>query len=179
MRNRPSAAATRGPALWLAAVIPAIIVAVVTCSDSSSTTPGAADSGNAPATVGPGECPDVAPKPGDGCVLPEGTTCAFGCSLFARCAKGVWSFGGNVASTSCPTDYPVSGSACSCFPATIACNYGSTDCSAPDASTNRSVASCPNGTWVIETFPCSDASSVTPPADAGADVQGDAAAEAD
>jgi hypothetical protein len=63
----------------------------------------------------------------------------------------------------------------------VECTYGSTDCTAPDASANTTVASCVDAgagqaaRWSLRTFACA-------PGDAGidgADVQRDADAEAD
>lgn len=168
---------------WLGAMISTIVVALVTCTDDSPKVAESSDSGAEAAVVAAGQCPSNAPVAGDGCAFPEGTTCSFGTcnAVIAECTKGVWRFGTNVGTApSCPSDFPQTGAACpTCFPADLSCNYGSTDCSLPDASTNRSVASCPKGVWEIETFPCSDASSIGAPQDAGADVQGDAGPDVD
>lgn len=140
------------------------------------------DSGVPPAVLGDSVCPDVGPDAGESCVLPEGTTCAFGAcgSRIAQCTRGAWRYSGNPPPRPpCPKDFPASQSACPpCWPSGLECTYGSSDCSAPDASANTTVASCVDGgdgqpqRWVLRSFPCA----IT---DAGADVQGDADADAD
>jgi hypothetical protein len=146
------------------------------CSDDLDANPTGPDSGGPPGTLGDSVCPDAAPEAGEGCLLPEGTTCAFGAcgSSIARCATNAWRYAGNPAPRPpCPTDFPASESACPpCWPAEVSCTYGSSDCSKPDASTNTTVASCPNGRWTTQSFPCAVS-------DAGADVQGDAGPDAD
>ncbi|MBX3229583.1 MAG: hypothetical protein KIT84_04550 [Labilithrix sp.] len=157
---------------WLA-VIPAITLAVATCDDATTASDGPPDSGTNPGVLDQGKCPDAAPLPGATCSVPEGTTCRFDeCSLsIAQCTRGTWRFGARPPSVLCPTRFPTPGEACpACFSAEAECVYGSLDCSAPDASVNRSRARCPSGTWEVTTEPC---------ADAGSDVQGDAAPDSD
>jgi hypothetical protein len=179
------------------------------CGDGGLAPSAEADSGSAPAAVGEGICPRSAPAPSAACVLPEGTTCAFGAcgTPIAQCIHGAWLYGGNPPPRPpCPDPAPPAPeSACPpCWPADVTCRYGSEDCSSADASANRTVASCPNGVWLLEFSPCAapppparpasgdggadaDAADVADaaaePADAdsddGADVQGDAEADAD
>jgi hypothetical protein len=139
------------------------------------------DSGGPLGALGDSVCPDVAPDAGAGCVLPEGTTCAFGAcgALFARCSFGIWRYSGNPTSRPpCPQDFPASDSLCPpCWPQGAECVYGSSDCSAPDASANTTVASCVLGAdqqerWSLRSSPCAIS-------DAGADVQRDAEPDAD
>ena len=153
----------------------------VACGDDPGTSPDDSDSGSPLGVLGDSVCPDAAPEAGEGCVLPEGTTCSFGvCSPIARCSRGAWRYSGNPQPRPpCPKDFPASESACPpCWPTGLECTYGSSDCSAPDASANTTVASCVDGgadrplRWVLRSFPCG----IT---DAGADVQGDAAPDAD
>jgi len=128
-----------------------------------------------PEMVGEGICPARAPDAGEGCLLPEGTTCAFGTCSIAQCTRGAWRYSGNPEPQPlCPDpDPPASDSVCPpCWDPSATCAYGSEDCTKADASANRTVASCPNGLWVLEFFPCA-------PMDAGADVQGDAGADSD
>ncbi|MBX3190597.1 MAG: hypothetical protein KF819_26590 [Labilithrix sp.] len=146
------------------------------CSDDVTPTPSDDDAGGEAGSVDRGQCPLEAPAPGSTCLLPEGTTCDFGrCgTLLAQCSRGVWRFGGNTAPLPpCPEPAPNAGVACPrCWPAEISCTYGSIDCSAEDASTRTTIASCPEGTtWVVETRPCRDGG--------GPDVQGDAEPDAD
>lgn len=177
---------TFGPVKPLAVLGVALSVAsriAVGCTDEVPVDKARPDSGAPPAALGESVCPDVAPAPGEACLLPEGTTCAFGAcgSPIAKCTLGAWRYSGNPDSgnpTPCPKDFPASESACPpCWPSGVECTYGSTDCSAPDASANRTVASCVGGPgeplrWSLRSSPCA----VT---DAGADVQGDADADAD
>lgn len=128
-----------------------------TVADDSGT---ADDTGTAPSI-----CPLIAPEAGEGCLLPEGTTCAFGAcgTPIAECRLGAWRYGGNPPPRPpCPAEPPPAESACPpCWPASIACDYGT--CGDGDASTtNKALAACPNGTWVLSFVACSDA---------GADVQ--------
>jgi hypothetical protein len=163
----------------LAGVVATIAVA---CTDEAKLETARPDSGTPPAVVGDSVCPDLAPDGGSECVLPEGTTCAFGAcgSSIAECTRGVWQYSGNPApAPPCPKDFPASESACPpCWPTNAECTYGSSDCSAPDASTNTTVASCSSASsteprvWRLRTFPCAIV-------DAGADVQGDAGPDAD
>lgn len=167
-------------------MIPWIVVAVATsCSDDptrGATTP---DGGAPPGQLASGVCPDAAPEAGADCVLPEGTTCSFaacGASI-AQCTRGIWRFGGNPppsldAATVCPKDFPAPLSPCPCFPASVACRYGT--CEGADATASVSSATCNDaGLWsisIVETCPARDAGA---PSDAGADVQHDAAADVD
>lgn len=184
---------------WLAAVIPLIAVAVATsCSDDPTAPSGTPDSGAQPGQLGQSFCPDAAPEAGEGCVVPEGTTCSFGaCSeaTIAQCTRGAWRFGGNPPPlASCPSDFPVSGQTCpACFPANLRCRYGT--CDGADATANVSSASCDGGVWsisIVETCPPRDSglgdssadagpkdAGPDGPKDAGADVQGDADADVD
>lgn len=158
---------------WLFAVIPTIIVAVARCTDEQTQPDASPDSGTTPGAVGQGVCPDAAPSAGESCVLPEGTTCAFGVctSAIAQCSLGTWRLGGGPpARAACPVDFPVSGDNCPpCFSEDVACVYGSNDCS---VSANRSTAVCDSGAWEITTTACTIM-------DAGADVQRDADADSD
>ena len=158
---------------WLGAVIPAIMMAVVTCNDDTTTaTPDARPVGP-PGALGASTCPDAAPRVGESCLLPEGTTCAFGAcnTTIAQCSFGSWRFGGSPpVRAACPVDFPVSGEACpACFSPEVSCTYGSENCA---VSANRSVARCEAGVWDIKTTACSIN-------DAGADVQRDAGPDSD
>jgi hypothetical protein len=157
----------------------------VACTDEVPAEKPRSDAGGTPATLGDSVCPNLAPTPGERCLLPEGTTCAFGAcgSSIAQCTLGAWRYSGNpdsgnLASQPCPKDFPASESACPpCWPSGLECTYGSSDCSAADASANRTVASCVADPgeplrWSLRSFPCGIM-------DAGADVQGDAAPDAD
>lgn len=162
----------------VAAGATALVVATLVfaaCTDDASSEPAVPDADGLVSSLGESVCPDAAPAPGEGCVLPEGTTCAFGAcgSPIASCVVGAWRYGGNPAARPpCPKDFPASDSPCpACWPSGASCTYGSSDCSQPDASTNTTIASCPGGRWFLATFPCST--------DAGADVQGDAEPDAD
>jgi hypothetical protein len=152
------------------------------CGDEPGARPASAEGGGAPGLLGDSVCPETAPDAGARCVLPEGTTCAFGAcgSSIAQCSLGAWRYSGNPPPRPpCPEDFPVSESACPpCWPIEVECTYGSSDCSVADASTNTTVASCVDGgaggplRWSLRSFPCA----VT---DAGADVQRDAEPDAD
>ncbi|MBN9163082.1 MAG: hypothetical protein BGO98_36525 [Myxococcales bacterium 68-20] len=174
MRNRSLAA--------LIAAIVSIATIAGACGDDPSVNPTSPDSGDPLEMLGESVCPDAAPGAGEGCVVPEGTTCAYGvCSPIAQCSQGAWRYSGNPpARPPCPKDFPVSDSVCPpCWPTGLECTYGSRDCSMPDASANTTVASCADGgagsplRWSLRTFPCV---AVT---DAGADVQRDAEPDAD
>lgn len=161
---------------WLvvfgAGAVSAATYGIGACTSQSATAP-TADAMTDDATMTEGICPGAAPQAGAECLLPEGTLCAFGAcgTPIAVCTHGRWQFGGNPASPACPDSPPASESACpKCWPETQTCRYGSVDCTAPDASANRTVASCPNGTWVLAFTPCADAST---------DVQGDGGAQKD
>src|SRR4051794_22977779 len=67
------------------------------CADEASTGQTANDGDAATGTVSAGICPGAAPRAGDSCLLPEGTTCAFGAcgAPIAECRVGVWHYGGN------------------------------------------------------------------------------------
>ena len=175
--RRKRALAACGSALALLAAIAA------GCADDPIPTPAVMDSGPPPAVLGASVCPEAAPLDGgESCVLPEGTTCSFGAcgSAIATCTRGVWRYSGNPPPRpACPKDFPASLSACPpCWPTGVECTYGSTDCAAPDASPNTTVAACVSGgpgqpeRWALRTFVCGAS-------DAGADVQGDAEPEAD
>jgi hypothetical protein len=162
---------------WLVAAIPLIVVAVVTCSDDAPPPPATPDSGAQPGPLTESVCPDAAPDAGEGCTVPEGTTCSFGaCAVaIAQCTRGTWRFAGNpLPEPSCPVDFPSSDQPCpACFPENGTCRYGT--CDGPDATANVARATCNSGRWsiaVVEVCPA-DAG------DAGADVQGDADADVD
>lgn len=152
------------------------------CSDDASDPSRDADAGGSAGTLGSGICPEVAPDASEPCLLPEGTTCAFGAcgTPIARCERGAWVYGATPPpSPPCPALFPMSESPCPpCWPADLSCTYGT--CIGADASANTTVASCPNGAWKLDYFPC-DASPDPPdePSDAGADVQRDSEADAD
>jgi hypothetical protein len=159
---------------WLFAVIPPIIMTVVTCSSDPPKAQPLVDSGSEQGVLAGGVCPDASPEAGSSCNVPEGTTCAFGtCGTgIAQCSLGIWRFGGNPPPPpACPTEFPFSGAACPrCFPVSLVCSFG--QCDGPDATANVTYASCPNGAWSID-------ASVCPIQDAGADVQHDADADSD
>lgn len=150
------------------------------CEDGDAASSTAPDAGTPNGEVAAGVCPTDAPRAGDPCLLPEGTTCAFGAcgTPIATCFLGSWVYGGNPPPRPpCPTEPPTPETACpACWQTTDSCSYGSEDCSAADASTNRATATCPSGTWVIEFVPCANADDA---GDAGTDVQGDAGGDAD
>ncbi|MBX3225353.1 MAG: hypothetical protein KF795_32915 [Labilithrix sp.] len=163
-----------------AALLMMIATIASACGADLDADPATPDSGGAPGALGDSVCPDAAPGAGESCVLPEGTTCAFGAcgSAIAQCSLGAWRYSGNPPPR-CPKDFPVSESACPpCWPDALECTYGSSDCSAPDASAMTTVASCVDGgpdvplRWALRSFPCAIA-------DAGADVQHDAEPDAD
>jgi hypothetical protein len=169
--------------LTITLVIGAALVGA--CGEDAALKPADADSGSTAGAVGEGICPTTAPRSGESCVVPEGTTCAFGAcgTPIARCLAGAWRYGGNPPPRpACPApEPPASESACPpCWPAGVTCAYGSEDCSSLDASANRTVASCPGGVWVLQFSPCAalgaapDASS-----EGGADVQRDAGPDVD
>jgi hypothetical protein len=119
-------------------------------------------------------CPKTQPPAGSECRLPEGTTCDFGLcgTRLAQCSRGVWVAASNgPPRPPCPVVPPNEGIACPpCWSPEVSCTYGSTDCSLPDASDNRTIAACPEGAWVVEFRPCRDA---------GPDVQRDGRPDAD
>ncbi|MBX3217508.1 MAG: hypothetical protein KF850_36085 [Labilithrix sp.] len=180
-RQRPRARGSRGALAAIGAAIVVVATIAAACGDDPGVNPTDIDSGGTPGVPGDGVlCPDAAPEAGEGCVLPEGTTCAFGAcgSPIAQCSLGAWRYSGNP-QPRCPRDFPVSESACPpCWPTGLECTYGSVDCSAADASANTTVASCVDGgpdvplRWSLRTFPCAIV-------DAGADVQHDAEPDAD
>lgn len=171
------------PVAVLLVAIASIATIAGACGDDGSVARTSPDSGDSGGTLGESVCPIVAPRAGEGCVLPEGTTCAFGAcgSPIAQCSHGAWRYSGNPPPRPpCPKDFPVSEAACPpCWPTGLECTYGSRDCSAPDASTNTTVASCVDGgagsplRWSLRTTPCAAI------IDAGADVQRDAEPDAD
>lgn len=175
---------------WMGALVPLSVIAIATsCSDDPTPVSGSPDSGAEPGQLAQGVCPDAAPEAGEGCVVPEGTTCSFGTcasASLAQCTRGTWRIGGNPppsqdAAVLCPSDIPQSETACStCFPAGLACRYGT--CVGADATATVSSASCAAGQWVIDivqTCPARDSGSDGASLDAGADVQGDADADVD
>lgn len=151
------------------------IAAAGACADDLESTPPEADGGGETGSVSSDDCPGAIPTNGAVCLLPEGTTCDFGqCGTrLARCTRGAWQVGGNPdASPPCPTDPPSADGGCpACWPSNLACTYGSTNCSAEDASINTAIATCPSGTWVLDIRPCRDGG--------GPDVQGDGEPDAD
>lgn len=159
------------------------------CTDDFVVDSPRSDSGAPEASLGESVCPTAAPADGEGCLLPEGTTCAFGaCSArIAQCTRGAWRYSGNPPPRpDCPKDFPASQSACPpCWPSGVECTYGSTDCTAPDASANTTVASCTDagagqpGRWSLRTFACAPSDGGGDAGDAGADVQRDAEPDAD
>ena len=155
----------------------AAAAAITACVDDAVPDEPPTDGGVDDRAVATAICPAIVPESGSRCVLPEGTTCDFGLcgKLLARCANGVWRFGGNAdARPPCPAQPPEIASPCpACWPAESTCLYGSEDCSAEDASVNTSMASCVDDRWTLEVRACRDAG------DAGADVQGDAGQDAD
>lgn len=173
--------------LAVTAVIPVIAMAVVTCGDDGAAPPPGKDSGAQQGQISAGVCPlpDAAPEAGEGCLVPEGTTCSFGnCdnSFFAQCTRGRWKLGSNPAPPpTCPLEIPASEFPCpSCFPETLSCLYGT--CDGADATANVSSASCDAGRWQILTVqacPRPDGGTDGGPKDAGADVQRDADADVD
>lgn len=166
-------------AAFLAATLGTVAIGAATlagaCGDSSASVNPGSDGGDEGGSVQRAECPTAEPADHSLCLLPEGTTCNFGqCgTILARCTQGAWIMGGNAKPRPlCPADPPNPDLQCpACWPAGGICTYGSTDCSAADASVNTAVASCPQGTWVLDIRPCRDGG--------GPDVQGDAEADAD
>lgn len=162
-------------ALALAAAASALPFACTSTADDEL--PGD-DAGALDGTATRTDCPEQEPAAGAACALPEGTTCGFGkCGTrLARCTLGAWEIGANPAPRPpCPEVPPSQGQACApCWPPEMTCTYGSTDCSAEDASVNTAVASCPNETWVLSVRPCRDGG-----LDGGPDVQGDSGLDAD
>lgn len=159
----------------LAGVTGALVSA---CADDSEVTAVATEGGEGGGPVSTVDCPMAEPPGGSECPLPEGTTCDFGrCGTrLARCTQGRWMVGANVPpSPPCPEAPPNPAVSCpACWPAAISCTYGSSDCSAADASVNTAIASCPNGTWVVDIRPCRDGGG----REGGPDVQGDGGPDA-
>jgi hypothetical protein len=143
-------------------------------------------------SVGDGVCPSALPSSGDPCLLPEGTTCAFGsCPLYVvRCTRAAWVLADTAAPASaCPEDAPTMGSSCPpCWPETLVCRYSASTCGSVDAGPDASgdagfgeiVAACARasvrdgmaGRWTLSETSCGAQ-------DAGADVQRDAEPDAD
>ncbi|HEY8078504.1 MAG TPA: hypothetical protein VIF62_30450 [Labilithrix sp.] len=155
----------------------AVCAMFAACDSASSTTQetdaGTPRDGDA-STVA---CPTTAPAEGEGCALPEGTTCDFGaCSTrLAQCTRGHWQYGGNPPpNPPCPTQVPLPMSKCpDCWPAEGQCTYHEADCFSGDASNQQIiVATCEAQVWAFAFRPC-------PVQDAGADVQGDAEPDGD
>ncbi len=166
----------RAPQLALVLVLgSAAAMLAGACGDGSSTTTTTPDGGEESGSVQRAECPPTAPPSGSPCLLPEGTTCDFGTcgTRLGRCTRGAWALAGNPPPKPlCPADPPTESVKCpACWPATASCTYGSTNCSAADASVNTAVASCPTGSWVLDIRPCRDGG--------GADVQRDGEPDAD
>ena len=145
------------------------------CGDDATVIPPEADSSDEASSVSRDDCPTTAPVNGSVCLLPEGTTCDFGLcgTRLARCTQGAWQTGSNARpSPPCPEDPPSADIACpACWPVSVSCTYGSTNCAAKDASLNTATASCPSGKWILDIRPCRDGG--------GPDVQGDGGPEAD
>lgn len=145
------------------------------CGDTVSDGSAEVDGGSSTGIVEPAVCPKVAPGRDEPCRLPEGTTCAFGESscVLVECTRGSWRYGTTgAADPPCPETVPNAGVACPpCWPSTLACTYGSTDCSREDASLNTAVATCPSGRWAVDIRACRDGG--------GSNVQGDAASDGD
>lgn len=166
-------------AAFLAAIVGTVAALAASleaaCGDSATSVTNAADGGEESGSVQRPDCPTAEPPNGSLCQLPEGTTCDFGqCGTrLGRCKRGAWIFGGNgPPSPPCPVDPPNTDLPCPpCWPAAVSCTYGSTNCSAADASVNTAIASCPRGTWVLDIRACRDGG--------GPDVQGDGGPDAD
>jgi hypothetical protein len=171
-RSRVRVLGSLAAALLVVAAAVALGGACTTMSVDVSTEAG---SGDDSAALDRASCPKAAPTGGALCLLPEGTTCDFGgCGItIARCSQGAWRYASNTPPTPpCPEAPPNPDVACpACWPAAVTCPYGSTNCSAADASANTAVASCPHGTWVLDIRPCRDGG--------GSDVQGDGGLDAD
>ncbi|MCL2723503.1 MAG: hypothetical protein FWD69_03610 [Polyangiaceae bacterium] len=138
----------------------AALVSMASNCDGHETAPPAIDAGSEAGSIDRAECPDAPPADGDACALPEGSSCSFGLCpvLVAQCTRGYWRFAHNAPPPlNCPLVPPESDSDCPpCWPDSMTCTYGSTDCSAPDASVNTAVATCPSGKWVLDIRPCRD-----------------------
>lgn len=145
------------------------------CAEAGTDDGTVVDAGSSSGAIAPATCPVVAPPAGGECLVPEGTTCAFGpCDTrFARCTGGAWRYSDNdPGQPICPSQPPAAGESCPpCFPTATSCLYGSADCNAADASTNRVVAACVSGLWTLGLEPCRDGG--------GPDVQGDGGPDAD
>jgi hypothetical protein len=170
-RPRPRALLPLTAGLVLAAAAAAVVAA---CGMDDSVTPEALDGGGEGGAAPDGGCPTTRPTTGTACTLPEGTTCDFGLcgTRLAQCSRGTWVVATNdPPRPPCPEIAPNIDTPCpACWSADVTCNYGSDDCSLPDASDNTTLASCPDGGWVVEFRPCRDA---------GPDVQGDGGPDAD
>lgn len=144
------------------------------CGADASTLAGNPEGGAEDGPALDGGCPTERPTTGSPCLLPEGTTCDFGlcATRLAQCSRGSWVVASNdPPRPPCPEIAPNMGTPCpACWSTDVACSYGSTDCSLPDASDNTTLAACPDGGWVVEFRPCRDA---------GPDVQGDGGPDAD
>ncbi len=164
--------APRAAALGVTAA--AVMALIGACTTATTTDTPSSDAGEGDSAVATAVCPAAAPDAGTRCTLPEGTTCDFGScgTRLAQCTGGTWRFGKNPPPRPpCPSQPPDIEAPCpECWPAEVTCIYGSVDCSAADASVNTSVASCVNRKWTLDVRPCRDA---------GADVQGDSAPDAD
>lgn len=155
------------------AVLPLTLAA--SCGDGGAVNTTEPDGGAGSSGVASAVCPGAAPRAGESCLLPEGTVCAFGScdTQYARCTGGVWRLSPNdPGQPLCPAQSPFPGESCPpCWPVATSCLYGSADCNAPDASENRSIATCADGRWSLAFEPCRDGG--------GADVQRDGGADAD
>lgn len=152
------------------------LAGVAACDGDAVDVEDAPDTGSSSGTVDRGSCPTGAPREGEACQKPEGTSCAFdACGIsVARCTRGAWRFAENPApSPSCPDAAPAANTSCpACWRPGATCPYLPLSCVGPDATGegNIALASCVGGKWEVDFTPCTDA---------GADVQGDGDADAD
>jgi hypothetical protein len=160
------------------ALLLALLACEVTSPEGSSDGDGGLDGGS----LDKATCPAAEPDAGSACSLPTGTTCQFGScgNRIAQCDRGVWTYAGNPPpSPPCPTAPPAEDDPCpACWPGG-ACTYAPESCAPPDggldggAIPNTTVATCVDSRWKLAFHPCVDG------LDSGADVQGDADADAD
>jgi hypothetical protein len=150
------------------------VAVVMACTEDPNAPPTAEDAGPSANGSVAARCPDVVPSNGGVCLLPDGTTCAFGAcgTPVVQCLGGTWRHAANVPPRlPCPSETPESDSPCSpCWPPAVACTYGSADCTQADASAFTASATCDGVKWTVAFRACLDA---------GADVQGDASAAGD
>jgi hypothetical protein len=158
----------------------ALLLAVAACEITSPDSATGGDGGLDGGGLDKATCPTVEPDAGAGCSLPTGTTCQFGTcgARIAVCERGAWVFADNPPPRPpCPTAPPAPDDPCPvCWPGGT-CTYAPESCVADagdgGAIPNTAVASCVDSRWTLAFEPC------TVPADSGADVQGDADADAD